>query len=298
MKIQQIDKKTSKFVTNNANSGDEILSYVSKEKKYIIKRSVKNIDRLAKSAELQNNYVDSTNYTFAVPIISLHKTNEIVEIRMPFINGFSGQNLYVYIRPTKLLQISEQLSKSVLNRFNQSSESYSANQFKSIVENKMVSIKFSILENQISKKVSDFTSKIEDFILSEIDYVNIECPKSSIHGDITFSNIVFDYNSDKIWLIDFLPSFIDSPLIDIAKLIQEFKYSWSARYLGSGVKTAANIFGVSAMSRLLSGVLPSYGRYLKIFSIINIYRILPYTKDETTLSWVISALEEELKCEY
>lgn len=298
MKIQQIDKKTSKFVTNNANSGDEILSYVSKEKKYIIKRSVKNIDRLAKSAELQNNYVDSTNYTFAVPIISLHKTNEIVEIRMPFINGFSGQNLYVYIRPTKLLQISEQLSKSVLNRFNQSSESYSANQFKSIVENKMVSIKFSILENQISKKVSDFTSKIEDFILSEIDYVNIECPKSPIHGDITFSNIVFDYNSDKIWLIDFLPSFIDSPLIDIAKLIQEFKYSWSARYLGSGVKTAANIFGVSAMSRLLSGVLPSYGRYLKIFSIINIYRILPYTKDETTLSWVISALEEELKCEY
>ena len=298
MKIQQIDKKTSKFVTNNANSGDEILSYVSNEKKYIIKRSVKNIDRLAKSAELQNNYVDSTNYTFAVPIISLHKTNEIVEIRMPFINGFSGQNLYVYIRPTKLLQISEQLSKSVLNRFNQSSESYSANQFKSIIENKMVSIKFSILENQISKKVSDFTSKIEDFILSEIDYVNIECPKSSIHGDITFSNIVFDYNSDKIWLIDFLPSFIDSPLIDIAKLIQEFKYSWSARYLGSGVKTAANIFGVSAMSRLLSGVLPSYGRYLKIFSIINIYRILPYTKDETTLSWVISALEEELKCEY
>lgn len=298
MKIQQIDKKTSKFVTNNANSGDEILSYVSNEKKYIIKRSVKNIDRLAKSAELQNNYVDSTNYTFAVPIISLHKTNEIVEIQMPFINGFSGQNLYVYIRPTKLLQISEQLSKSVLNRFNQSSESYSANQFKSIIENKMVSIKFSILENQISKKVSDFTSKIEDFILSEIDYVNIECPKSSIHGDITFSNIVFDYNSDKIWLIDFLPSFIDSPLIDIAKLIQEFKYSWSARYLGSGVKTAANIFGVSAMSRLLSGVLPSYGRYLKIFSIINIYRILPYTKDETTLSWVISALEEELKCEY
>lgn len=298
MKIQQIDKKTSKFVTNNANSGDEILSYVSKEKKYIIKRSVKNIDRLAKSAELQNNYVDSTNYTFAVPIISLHKTNEIVEIQMPFINGFSGQNLYVYIRPTKLLQISEQLSKSVLNRFNQSSESYSANQFKSIVENKMVSIKFSILENQISKKVSDFTSKIEEFILSEIDYVNIECPKSPIHGDITFSNIVFDYNSDKIWLIDFLPSFIDSPLIDIAKLIQEFKYSWSARYLGSGVKTAANIFGVSAMSRLLSGVLPSYGRYLKIFSIINIYRILPYTKDETTLSWVISALEEELKCEY
>lgn len=298
MKIQQIDKKTSKFVTNNANSGDEILSYVSNQKKYLIKRSIKNINRLAKSAELQNNYVDSTNYTFAVPIISLHKTNEIVEIRMPFINGFSGQNLYVYIRPTKLLQISEQLSKSVLNRFNQSSESYSANQFKNIVENKMVSIKFSILENQISKKISDFTSKIEDFILSEIDYINIDCPKSPIHGDITFSNIVFDYNSDKIWLIDFLPSFIDSPLIDIAKLIQEFKYSWSARYLGSGVKTAANIFGVSAMSRLLSGVLPSYGRYLKIFSIINIYRILPYTKDETTLSWVISALEEELKCEY
>jgi len=73
---------------------------------------------------------------------------------MPFINGFSGQNLYIYIRPTKLLQISEQLSKSVLNRFNQSSESYSVNQFKSIVDNKMVSVRYSILENQISKKVS------------------------------------------------------------------------------------------------------------------------------------------------
>ena len=298
MKTQALDKKTSKLVSKNAYSGDEILSYVSNKKKYIIKRSNKNIDRLAKSAELQKNYVDSTDSTFSVPIISLHKTNKITEIRMPFINGFSGQNLYMYVHPTKLLQISERLSKSVLNRINQNSENYSVNQVKSIIENKFESIRYSLLENKISKNTLDLSSKLEDLISSELECINIDCPKSSIHGDITFSNIVFDYNVDKIWLIDFLPVFLNSPLIDIAKLIQEFKYCWSARYLGSGIKTAAKIFGSSAMSRLLSGVLPSYGKYLKIFSILNIYRILPYTKDEITLSWAINALEEELECEY
>lgn len=45
------------------------------------------------------------------------------------------------------------------------------------------------------------------------------------HGDLTFENIIISKN--KIYLIDFLDSFVDSPIIDEAKLLQDCFCYWS-----------------------------------------------------------------------
>ena len=45
------------------------------------------------------------------------------------------------------------------------------------------------------------------------------------HGDLTFENIIIKEN--KIYLIDFLDSFISGPLIDEAKLLQDIFCYWS-----------------------------------------------------------------------
>ena len=44
-------------------------------------------------------------------------------------------------------------------------------------------------------------------------------PVGTCHGDLTFSNILF--NGNNYYLIDFLDSFIESPLLDIVKLRQD-----------------------------------------------------------------------------
>jgi len=45
------------------------------------------------------------------------------------------------------------------------------------------------------------------------------------HGDLTFENIII--NKNEIYLIDFLDSFIDGPLIDQSKLLQDAFCYWS-----------------------------------------------------------------------
>ncbi len=49
--------------------------------------------------------------------------------------------------------------------------------------------------------------------------------KSFCHGDLTLSNMIC-MNGD-LYLIDFLDSFIDSPMVDLAKLKQDLFYDWT-----------------------------------------------------------------------
>ncbi|MBE6374071.1 MAG: hypothetical protein E7055_18635 [Lentisphaerae bacterium] len=52
-----------------------------------------------------------------------------------------------------------------------------------------------------------------------------EWPVGSCHGDFTLSNILFQDST--LYLIDFLDSFIETPLMDLVKLRQDTRYCWS-----------------------------------------------------------------------
>ena len=54
---------------------------------------------------------------------------------------------------------------------------------------------------------------------------DILIPVGICHGDLTFSNMLF--NGNNYYLIDFLDSFVESPLLDIVKLRQDSAYLWS-----------------------------------------------------------------------
>ena len=57
--------------------------------------------------------------------------------------------------------------------------------------------------------------------------VDMHVPYSFCHGDLTFANIIF--HSNRLYFIDFLDSFIDSYLIDFAKLKQDLFYFWNLK---------------------------------------------------------------------
>lgn len=88
------------------------------------------------------------------------------------------------------------------------------------------------IREQTSKKIwqsyyEPYTNQIESFIIKPI-----LLPLGFCHGDLTFSNLMFAIDDNQVGLIDFLDSFIESPLIDLVKLRQDTRFHWTdIRYL-------------------------------------------------------------------
>ena len=72
------------------------------------------------------------------------------------------------------------------------------------------------------KKVNKYFTLCKAKVLS---YNEINIPVGICHGDLTFSNMLF--TNSGMYLIDFLDSFVETPLQDIVKIRQDSKYEWS-----------------------------------------------------------------------
>ena len=110
-------------------------------------------------------------------------------------------------------------------------------------------------------------------------------PKGPCHGDLTLGNIIFVPSSGNSFLIDFLDVFLETPLIDIAKLEQDLVHGWSSRYERAEVKVRSKIFGSHIFSEMAPVEKQDETLY-GILSIINTIRILPYCRDEITREWI------------
>ena len=82
-----------------------------------------------------------------------------------------------------------------------------------------------VLEANGQIRIYEHHIKILESIIRESDCIRL--PIGPCHGDLTFSNIMIASDSAAIALIDFLDSFIESPIIDIAKVRQDSLFCWS-----------------------------------------------------------------------
>lgn len=121
----------------------------------------------------------------------------------------------------------------------------------------------------------------------------IVLPVGRCHGDLTFSNIMIASDSRAIALIDFLDSFIESPIIDIAKVRQDSRFCWSLlmasrevdpvrfrmvmRYIDS--KIVEHYAGLDWFSRNIDLVLA-----------LNLLRIAPYAKRPDVHEFLLDAI--------
>lgn len=110
---------------------------------------------------------------------------------------------------------------------------------------------------------------------------------SQCHGDLTLENIIVSNND--LYLIDFLDSFYDSWQIDIAKILQDIEIFWHYRK----DKMDNNLFiRLLVLKRILLKKLIKIKDGEKIIEsiyhilLLNLLRILPYTKDESTYDFL------------
>lgn len=124
-------------------------------------------------------------------------------------------------------------------------------------------------------------------------FISVEYPVNVCHGDLTLSNIIFKNN--KIYLIDFLDSFIETPYQDIIKLRQDTLFKWSL------LKLKNKNFDRNKISQVLyylnDMITDSFYDHIKLASFkqlekMNYLRILPYCTVDETRNFIYDTLKE------
>lgn len=109
----------------------------------------------------------------------------------------------------------------------------------------------------------------------------IEIQVGDYHGDLTFNNILIDEYGVP-YLIDFLPGYAPTHWLDVVKLQQEVSLRWSTHFVScdSNYDCALNILK-PYLERFFDG---RDGQTLRLMEAVNYLRILPYVKNNSTIS--------------
>lgn len=113
------------------------------------------------------------------------------------------------------------------------------------------------------------------------------------HGDFTFSNMLF--REEGVYLLDFLDSFVESPLIDLVKFRQDTRYYWSPLvdvklpdYHASKVRQIFDYFDQAIEQRFFQHTqVAAWYTYLQV---LNLMRILPYVSKPQEIDFVQKAI--------
>lgn len=136
-----------------------------------------------------------------------------------------------------------------------------------------------VVFQKISSKLLSFKKQdnlLVNFVLNYLTKIDLHVNKSFCHGDLTISNILF--HSQKIYLIDFLDSYIDSFLVDLVKLKQDLYYHWILK-----INDLKNLRIVQCFNFIWKYIEDSYSDYVTsdlfyVLELINFLRIRPYLK--------------------
>lgn len=171
--------------------------------------------QLYKSAVLQiNSQMDNSLYPIlTVPVDEMQMRGDYFHFDMPFLEFESGFTT----RHTKKLEI--ECLTSIKNRLGRDEKG-----FLNIAYKFLDSV---VCDISLKEKVKSQIADCSDFY-----------PRGFCHGDFGFANMLV---GERVHMIDFLPSFIESPLIDIAtlQLSTEFNDYKRDKHVEIGNKAAA-----------------------------------------------------------
>ena len=142
----------------------------------------------------------------------------------------------------------------------------------------------------VQEKIANSFVFSEDFIDSlfkQTDAVFAELPEhltlpvGSCHGDLTLSNVLIAKDSKQMVLVDWLDSFLETPLQDIVKLRQDTQYHWSLNLYNRPFDKTKIMIIMEYIDRRIDNHFRQYEfykRHYPIFQLLNFLRILPYAE--------------------
>lgn len=274
-------------IVDSSNSGAKITIIYDKNKTLLKKSETCDLERFNSNISKQESFVPIGSFKSAL----IHKkriTKKNIDILMPFYDGISGSNF------TKKITLNDIdfLSNEFINYFKfLIEESVEKNLEGSVLINKCKKVNVGICENNFfHSNEKKFLKKTLKNLMNSIEK-NYLCPYSKCHGDLTFSNIIYDKHNKDLILIDFLETYISSYLLDIAKIKQDLIYGWSFRREPRTVKMKAFIMGKYLYENINYLIKGKYRNLFTIIDRLNIFRIAPYISDDCSKEWLMENLK-------
>lgn len=220
----------------------------------IIVPKVYAINRTGNKTSVRMDYVYSQNYIDYLENAGVHEIDSFVEAMIAFVEQ------EIRVSPV------EDCPKDVLtSKFEEIAEKVSAR-----------------------KDYNDDMRMLLEKACKKIDQSGtLRVPIGVCHGDLTFSNILF--RGEQYCLIDFLDSFVESPLQDIVKLRQDSKYLWSCLMYQQPYDALRLKLISEYVDERLDKHFNQYDWYkdhYEVLQLMNMLRILPYAKDEKVVKYL------------
>ena len=278
-------------------SGCEIDVVKEGKKLFVYKSSYdpKYFERLIKQAEKQREASIPEYQFIRVPkILDIQKSSEKVSIKMDYVYSknfveffeHAGFEQIQFLIDALKMYIEKEIEKSPIVRINSE-----------IIKNKFIDVYNKTLSNLLLGKDADVIEILNKSRLIFESVNDMEMPVGECHGDLTFSNILF--NGNNYFLIDFLDSFIESPLLDIVKLRQDTAWLWSGlmytkQFDSIRLKIAFEKID-NEIDSFFSEKYDWYNRYYDLLQLMNFLRILQYGKDKNVIDYLKTTINEQLQ---
>lgn len=271
-----------------ANEDNNIYVYKSTADPKYLKRLMLQAEKQKAAAEVEYQHI-------RVPkIYDIERTDETVVVKMQyvysknFIEFFeqAGFEQIDYLIGALEYFVEHEISKSKL-------QTVSA----SIFQDKFAEIKSKCESNPLYQEDERIVSILN---CSEQVFANLQdmlIPVGLCHGDLTFSNILF--NGNNYYLIDFLDSFVETPLQDIVKLRQDTAHRWSQlmytkRYDAIRLHIVLDKIDCE-IDTYFSNKYQWYRDNYSVMQLMNMLRILPYAHEEKVITYLKNTLETILE---
>lgn len=267
-KVEVVREDTKLFIlksTADAKYAERLVLQAEKQRKAsaqsvpnIIVPKVYRITRPDNGAEIRMDYVYSQNYIDYFENAGVHEIDTFVEAMITFVEN------EIYQSP-----MTECPVETLVAKF-----------------------------NEVAKKVAmrkDYSAEMQNLLIKAKRQINefdtLLIPIGMCHGDLTFSNILFC--GQQYCLIDFLDSFVETPLQDIVKLRQDSRYLWSCLMY----QQPYDALRLKLISQYIDEKLDEhfsryewYKQYYGIMQLMNMLRILPYAKEEKVVNYLLRVI--------
>ncbi|KAJ3190870.1 hypothetical protein HK101_008288 [Irineochytrium annulatum] len=162
-------------------------------------------------------------------------------------------------------------------------------------DSKAQSIKKAVLKCPLmdERESKAFTDEL-DWMMARFNAMgDLEVPVGDCHGDLTFQNMLVDPVHRELCVFDFLDCFVESPLQDLAKLLQDCRHLWF--FTQVDVPEDKRARAVATLAFFYDRIDHAYESYsfwdaVPLFEYFCLARILPYMTIEKEKKCILQGL--------
>lgn len=262
---------------------------------YKSSRDPKYLDRLVLQAEKQRRAAGPELQHIRVPRIhSIDRSDSLLSVKMDYVYS---KNFVEFFEHAGFEQVGYLVDALIMYLEREIKDSPLAIVPRAVVTDKFTDVRAKTLANKSLEGDSEILAIMDASQRAFGTLTDMLIPVGTCHGDLTFSNILF--NGNNYYLIDFLDSFIESPLLDIVKLRQDTAWLWSQLMYVHPCDTIRLRIAFGKIDAALDSYFASryewYGRYYRHLQLMNFLRILQYAHEPAVISYLKQAINEQLK---